>query len=139
MKQIEKWVEGNKNVKNILEINREVFTMLLITYLILLLLETIFEGSVAPYLNLTYLLIIVIITGAITVLATPEEKKERKSETVSKRDYEIALLAGVIGVFIIWYKLRELGLLSYIIAIISGMLITLLSILVLQEEEKDEA
>lgn len=113
-----------------------VFQDLLVLYLILLLAETIWAESVSAYMNLNYLLGIVIITGIITVLTTKEEK--RQPEPVTKKDYIMAAIAGIAGAFIIYYKTSEIGALSIIISIISGILIILLSILVLQEDEEDD-
>ena len=59
-------------------------------------------------------------------------------EPVTKKDYIMAAIAGIAGAFIIYYKTSEIGALSIIISIISGILIILLSILVLQEDEEDD-
>lgn len=111
------------------------FQDLLVLYLILLLAETIWEKSVTSYMNLNYLLGIVIITGIITALTAKEEKIQ--IEPVTKKDYLLAAIAGIAGAIIIYYKTSEIGSLSILISLISGILIILLSILVLQEDEDD--
>lgn len=120
-------------VKAALDLNRELFSTLLVTFLLLLLVETIWRGVVSAHLNMNYLLIIVIISGAIAVLATKEEIPMPRPPT--RWDYTFALLAGVAGTVIIWYTTQTIGVLSYLISGVGGALIILLSILLLKGEE----
>lgn len=111
------------------------FQILLVTYLVLLLVEEIWSGSVSNYLNLNYLLIIVIIFGIFDVFS---ESPHKENKPVRKLDYLFIILLSVIGAFIIKYKTVQLGWLSWTISIIAGVLILLLSILVLEDKEDDE-
>ena len=108
------------------------FQTLLICYLLLLLIEQIFEGFVSFYLNLNYLLIVLIIVGIIDVFSEHEEKKK---EVMKPRDYVFIALLGILGFSILKYKTADLGLLSWVISSIAGILIILLSLLVLEEDE----
>src|SRR3989344_319007 len=112
-----------------------IFQTLLVTYLILLLIEQIWAGVVSVYLNLNYLLVAVIIAGILDVLS---EQPERKKEIVKKMDYVFILILGILGFIIIKYKTATLGWLSWLISIIAGTLIVLLSLLVLEEEDEVE-
>ncbi len=109
-----------------------IFQTLLITYLLLLLLEQIWTGFVSTYLNLNYLLILVILSGILDVFAEHEIKQEKPK----KSDYYLVYVLGILGTIIIKYKTAELGYLSWIISIIAGILIILLSLLILEEDEK---
>ena len=109
------------------------FQILLVTYLILLLVEQIFIGLVSVYLNLNYLLIIVIIAGILDVFS---ERPPRKKEVVKRRDYFFIIILGILGFAIIKYKTSSLGWLSWVISIIAGVLIILLSLLVLEEDDE---
>jgi len=53
--------------------------------------------------------------------------------SVTSRKY---LASGVIGAIIIWYAIQGIGWLSYLISILGGALILLLSILALEETEE---
>ena len=110
------------------------FQTLLVTYLILLLIEQIIPNFVSQYLNLNYLLIIVIIAGVLDVFS---EHPEKKKEKTTLKDYLFISALGILGFFIIKYKTLELGWLSWMISIIAGILIILLSILVLEDEEEE--
>jgi len=111
------------------------FQSLLVAYLVLLLIEQIWIGSVSVYLNLNYLLVAVIISGILDVFSEHPEKKQKKPKWW---DYGFISLLGILGFLIIKFKTVELGWLSWLISIIAGILIVLLSILVLEEDEKKE-
>ena len=132
LKEIE--LEKNDRVNQLLNMNHELFSTLLITYLLLLLAETIREGTVSAFMDMNYLLIIVIVTGVISVLTQKEEEKPEKVKLTGK-DYIYIVILGVIGAAIVWYKIQDIGKLSYLISIIAGVLIILLSTLLFDEEE----
>ena len=110
------------------------FQTILITYLVLLLLEQVWPGLVSTYFRLNYLLIIVIIAGIFDVFS---EHKKKPDEKIRTRDYVFITILGILGFAIIKFKTDKLGFLSWIISIIAGILIILLSILVLQETDEE--
>ncbi|MFH1801929.1 MAG: hypothetical protein ABH864_00590 [archaeon] len=115
------------------ELVNHLFQTLLVTYLILLLAEQLWEGIVSVYLNLNWLLIVVIVMGVLDVFS---DRPPRRQERVKGWDYVFVSVLGVVGFVIIKYKTVDLGWLSWAISLIAGALIILLSMLVL--EEKDE-
>ena len=115
------------------EIINHTFQTFLVVYLILLLVEQIWTGSVSFYLNLNYLLIAVILLGVLDVFS---EHKPVKNQKPTKKDYAFIVLLGIAGFFIIKIKTAPLGWLSWVISIIAGTLIILLSLLVLEEDEE---
>jgi len=131
------WSE-NRYFRVVVTSIQQLFITLLVTYLILLLIETIFSGSVSRYLNLNYWLIAVIVTGVITVLSRQEsEKCEEKSLDTANIISMVCI--GLIGAALIWYKTREIGWLSYLISLAGGILIVLLSILIWQKDGEEES
>jgi len=114
------------------EVINYLFQSLLIGYLILLLIEQIWTGSVSFYLNLNYLLVAVILLGILDVFS---EHKKQVYKKPAKKDYLYIILLGIAGFFIIKFKTIQLGWISWLISIIAGILIILLSILVLQEDD----
>ena len=116
------------------EIINYLFQSLLIGYLLLLLIEQIWTGSVSAYFNLNYLLILVIASGILDVFS--EQPKNKQSKT-TKKDYFFISILGLAGFIIIKLKTTQLGWLSWLISIIAGILIILLSILVLNEDEEE--
>ncbi len=120
---------------NTAEIINYLFQALLVSYLLLLLTEQIWSGSVSLYVNLNYLLIGVILTGILDVFS---EHPEKKSEKIKLIDYMFISVLGVVGFAIIKFKTAELDGLSWLISVIAGILIVLLSILVLEEDEESK-
>ncbi len=119
-----------------------IFQTILVTYLILLLLEQIWQGFVSVYLNLNYLLIAVIIVGILDVFSLHEDKKNERTKKSKWYDYLFIVILGILGFVIILFKTKDsLDLwLSSLISGIAGILIILLSILILSEDEsKDES
>ncbi|KCZ70618.1 hypothetical protein ANME2D_02639 [Candidatus Methanoperedens nitroreducens] len=129
-------LEKNKMVMQFLELNHEIFSILLATFLLLLLAEIIWTGSISAYMNTNYLLIIVTVSGAISVITRKEEEKAEKIE-LTKKDYLYIGTLGIAGTLIIWYKIKDIGNLAYLISIVSGVLIIMLSLLLFEEDEKD--
>ncbi len=121
-----------------LELVQTIFPILLITYLLLILLETIFEGSVSFYINLNHLLIIVIIVGVTAVLTAPSKVESAKGEHLTAKSIFIIICAGIGGAAIMWYKTQEIGWLSYVLSVVGGGLIVLLSMLIWRGDEEAE-
>ena len=67
------------------------------------------------------------------------EHQEKKPEIIKKKDYIFILILGILGTAIIKYKTDTLGLLSWVISIIAGILIILISILVLEDEDDEKS
>ena len=120
---------------NTAEIINYFFQALLVAYLILLLIEQTFSGSVSFYFNSNYLLIAVIVIGILDIFSY---HKTRKEEKPTKKDYFFIALLGVAGLIIVKIKTAQLGWLSWLISIIAGILIILISLLVLEENENED-
>lgn len=120
----------NKYLRWAVELTHGLFPMLLVVYLVLLLVETVFKGSISSYLNLNHLLIAVIVVGIIAILTSSREAAKIKEGHLIRKGIFIILGVGVLGAVIVWYKTMEIGWISYVISVVSGGLIVLLSILV---------
>lgn len=133
-------LKKNRIINYCLTLNQELFSSLLITYLLLLLGETLWEGFVTPYFNINNLLVIVIISGAIAVLTGKETNETGitgQKESIAIKDYIFIICAGILGSVIIKSKIPDMGWMSYVISVVSGLLIILLSILLLEGEEEN--
>ena len=117
-------------------IAEEFFQISLITYLILLLAETIKEGFVSYFLDLNIILGVVIISGLCMILTHDDErhlKKEGKKK-LSSRDFEFFFIMSVAGALLIYYKTEELGTISLILTAFTAVIIFLLSYLIMTDE-----
>lgn len=114
------------------------FPVLLVTMTLLLLVETLFEGSVVSYVDLDMLLRIVVGTGVVSVILSSPRTGVGKRESFTAGRIAMIVLSGVGGAAIVWYKTQELGWLSYTISVVSGGLILLLLISAYHGEEVRE-
>jgi hypothetical protein len=117
---------------------KNIFQTLLVTYLVLLLIQQIWTSTIFSNLNLNYLLVLVIISGILDVFLGHKEQEHQEYKKPNWGDYSFTGLLGIVGFFIIKYKTIQLGWLSWVISIIAGMLIILLSLLVLEDDEQKE-
>lgn len=120
------------------EIISEIFKVSLISYLIFYLVESFKAGFIADYFDLNILLIITILSGVFTVLFKKEEEAKKEVQKIKKRDYVFIVTLGVVATGLIYYKIKEIGWLSYVISPISGIIIILISILLLNEQQEDD-
>jgi hypothetical protein len=117
---------------------RATFQVLLITFLLTLLIRELYPG-VTMWVNINYFLILVLIFGIAAVLTNDEDQHVHEPVTITKRDYIFIGAASIAGTAIVWYKIQDIGKLAYLIAILSGALIFLLSILVLDDDEAEQS
>ena len=121
-------------IKSIIE---EIFRVSLISYLLFYLIDDFRKGFISDYFNLNILLGFTIISGIITV-AWQKEEKERKIPKIQKKDYIFIVILGLISAGLIYYRIKEIGKLAYLISAISGIIIILISILLLKEPMEEE-
>ncbi len=122
-------------VSELSEVLRDPFLSLLTLYLVLLLLDTFWDGKVNSALNLNYLLVFVIATGILSMLKRKDIKEPVKSEPVTKSDYIFIAAMSILGAFLVWYKIQNLGTIAYVVSFLAGLLIFLLSVVILEEDE----
>jgi len=126
----------NPFLRTACELAKQVFVVLLVTYLLLLLAETIWEESASGLLNLNYLLIAVIVLGIPAVLTARNKKDEQVKEPVGAKVILMIACAGIAGAVIVWYKTKDIGWPSVIMSIISCALIVIMSLLILREGDE---
>ena len=120
---------NSKSTQGYLKIISSVFQYLLIIYLIILLIDQYFP---IKFLNLNYLLVTVIVLGVITIsFFKPEKEKKHK---ITRKDKYLIYFLGILGAILIYLKTKEIGWISYLISIIGGALIIIISKLFLEEE-----
>lgn len=138
LKRLPRTGRENRYIEGAVALVQELFVTLLITFILLLLVETIWEGSVSLHFNLNYLLIAVIAVGIIAVLTRPVRMEAKERGRLGRRDIILVVCIGLAGAAIVWYKTQEIGWPSYVISVVSGMLIVLLSLLIWREGDEGE-
>lgn len=115
----------------------EIFQFSLVTYLLLLLAETLQEGFVSYFFNLNILLGVVLVTGIVMVFTHSEQINQSPPPQKLKIIDVLYILMIALGAgFLVYYKTKELGQIAIIVAVITGVLIILLSLLIFLDHTK---
>jgi len=114
----------------------KIFSILLIVYITLLLVEQFFKNLFKQIFNLNVILITLIVSGSLYAISIKEKEIEQREYEIKGRDILFIVLLGIISSVLIWIKTKECGPISYYISIISGFFIIMLSYYVLKGENK---
>src|SRR5260221_6817816 len=116
-------------------ISEELFQFALVTYLILILSETVKTGFVSNFFNLNILLAIVLFVGILMVMTNTEYDLQLPAvaKKITSADVQNIILLAVGGGLLVFYKTQDLGKISIIISVMTMGIIMLLSFLVLAE------
>jgi hypothetical protein len=120
-------------IENLKYIVGYVFQALLILFLITILAQQFYPDFVKSIFNINWFMIIVIVFGALSILFPHQQSQEIK-KPISWKDITFILSLGIIGGIIIFLKLKSIGWIGYVISILGGLIIILLSWLVLTED-----
>lgn len=126
-----------KILKTSLEVAKELFIFSLIFYLLLFVLETVFPGFVSNNFNLNWVLALVLVLGIVSAFAPEKPKEAEEKEKPKITDYLTSIFLGVLGGFLIFYKIQLDIMFRLIISLISGGLIIALSLILLTVEDEE--
>ena len=116
-----------------------VFQTLLVLFLLTLLLREFYPNTVNAYLNINWFMIVVIVFGALSIIFPPSKNQEMiDMGEPTWKDKALIISLGILGAVIIFLKIETLGWIGYVIAILGGLIIILLSWLILTEKDKKE-
>src|SRR5947207_669165 len=104
-------------------LSEEFFQYSLITYLILLLAETLKEGFVSFFFNLNILLVVVLVSGVVMVLTHNEHlEPEKTHHKIKTSDIEYTLVLATGGAMLVYFKTKDLGVISIVIAVLTAVI-----------------
>ncbi len=121
--------------RSIYTIIAEIFKASLLTYFVLLIIEEFNEGMISNYFNFNTLLTIVIVSGISSVLLYSDNEVEQKKGHRIKELCAIIVIS-IIGGVLIFFKLRDIGIIAYIVSFLSIVLTITISILIVNDKEK---
>jgi hypothetical protein len=110
----------------------EIFPISLATYLLLFLIDIIKPEFVSYFFNLNILLVVVIVSGFIMAVCVDEEPVEKRAEPVNWK-----YIAGVsfLTAIMVYYKTEQLQGFSFVMTILTGGIIFLLSYIISVEQD----
>ena len=106
------------------------FQVLLLAFLLLLLVNDFYK---VKFINMTLMLVIVVVFGILSILLPAEPEKKAVKRTIY--DDILVYVIGIIGGVIVFLKTRELGWLSYVIAVVTFLLVVLLGSIIYDESK----
>lgn len=121
----------------------ELFSISLLTYLVLYLLEDFFAGFVTSVLPLNTVMGVAVVSGIITAAISGDVKEmsphdAKLQKKIRFRDIAFIVGIGIVAAFLVYYKLRNFGSFAFLIAPLSGMIVILMSFMLLTQEEENE-
>lgn len=122
-------------LKSIVEFSADIFPFVLIFYLVLFLLENLFQGIVSNNLDLNYFLIPVFLFGFLAVFSNREDEVEEKKPV--KSDFILTISLTVLSFAILFYKTRDQGWEGFATSLGGAILVGFVS-LVLMYPDKEE-
>ena len=132
MRYIKSFIERNRdNLRLFLRINRLLFLIATFVYLLLLIMNLLLDKYFEEYINIYVIFIILLISGIFfrDCVIFEEIEKVNIKRNLERKDIFLFLIIGLICSALVWMKIKDFGTISYIISIISGLLILTLSIL----------
>jgi len=122
---------NNENLKLFLRINRTIFTIITFIYLLLLIVNQFWDKIFKEYLNINAIFILLLISGALFVFPIiKEEEKFNEKRKLEREDIFLFFIMGLICSVLVWIKIKDFGIISYIISGIAGLITLFLSILI---------
>ena len=136
MKYIKYLIKKNdENLKLFLRINRTIFTIITVIYLLLLIINQFWNKIFQEYLNINAIFILLLISGTLFLIPiTKEEKKVSQIRKLERKDIFIFLIMGLICSVLVWIKIKDFGTLSYVISCIAGLITLFLSIFIFYDQ-----
>jgi len=128
LKYIKSLIERNSNkYKLFININRLIFVIITVVYLFLIIINQFLNKIFKEYLNINAIFILLLIDGILFLLPRFERKdKVNKKRKIKIEEYFLFLIMSLICSVLVWIKIKDFGVISYIISTIAG-LITLVS------------
>jgi len=123
--------KNNENLKLFLRINRTIFTIITVIYLLLLIINQFWDEIFQEYLNINAIFILLLMSGIFFLFPIiKEEEKLNEKRKLEREDIFLFFIMGLICSVLVWIKIKDFGTISYIISGIAGLITLFLSILI---------
>ncbi len=123
--------KNNENLKLFLKINSTIFPIITIIYLLLLIINQFWNKIFEEYININAIFILLLMSGVFFLFPIiKEEEKFNEKRKLEKEDIFLFFIMGLICSVLVWVKIKDFGIISYIISGIAGLITLFLSILI---------
>ena len=123
--------KNNDKIIFFLKLNRLIFLIILFIYLLLLIVNQFWCEIFKEYLNINAIFILLLISGALFLFPIIKERKKfGENRKIEREDIFLFFIMGIICSFLVWIKIKDFGIISYIISGIAGLITIVLPILI---------
>lgn len=112
------------------------FQVSLLLYLLLFVFDEFKMGFVSNFINLNWILGIVVISGVLILFFKNKFIQEKSLIINRKVDLFFISLISLVVIFFVYQEIRDLKWLALVISILSGILIWFISYFIIKDEEK---
>lgn len=132
MKYIKSFIDKNSdNIALFLKINRLLFLITTFVYLLLLIVNQLFDKFFIEYININAIFILLLMSGVFFLFPIIKEgEKFNEKRKLEREDIFLFFIMGLICSVLVWIKIKDFGTISYIISSIAGLITLFLSILI---------
>lgn len=132
MRYIKSFIEKNSdNLKLFFRINSTIFPIIIIIYLLLLIINQFWDEIFQEYININAIFILLLMSGVFFLFPIiKEEEKFNEKRKLEREDIFLFFIMGIICSVLVWIKIKDFGVISYIISGIAGLITLILSILI---------
>lgn len=136
MKYIKYLIKKNdENLKLFLRINRTIFTIITVIYLLLLIINQFWNKIFEEYININAIFILLLMSGVFFLFPIiKEEEKFNEKRKLEREDIFLFFIMGLICSILVWVKIKDFGTISYIISGIAGLITLVLPILLFYDQ-----
>lgn len=125
---------NGENIKLFLRINRLLFLITIIIYLLLIVINQLGNKLFKEYLNINIIFIFLLISGMSFLLPIINERDmASKKRNLERVDIFSFIIMGIICSLLVLIKIKNFGAISYIISVITGLIILSLPILLFHD------
>jgi len=131
LRYIKSFIEKNSdNLKLFFRINKLIFLITTFVYLLLLIINQFWNKIFKEYLNINAIFILLLISGIFFLFPIIKEaEKVDEKRKLERADIFLFLIMGIICSVLVWVRIKDFGIISYIISGIAGLITLVLPIL----------
>jgi len=136
LRYIKSFIDKNSdNIALFLKINRLLFLITTFVYLLLLIVNQLFDKFFIEYININAIFILLLMSGVFFLFPIiKEEEKFNEKRELEREDIFLFFILGLICAVLVWIKIKDFGTISYIISGIAGLITLVLLILIFYDQ-----
>lgn len=122
--------KNSDNIALFFRINRLLFLITTFVYLLLLIIDQFWDEIFKEYLNINAIFILLLMSGVLFLFPIIKKREKfNEKRKLEREDILLFLIMGIICSVLVWVKIKDFGIISYIISFIAGLITLVLPVL----------